>query len=115
MLSYRILNPSARRKAMLALPKPSEPTYLTRQEILNRHLGKCFFKIGDRATLKKPKKPRLRGTIVAVEEDAEKAQWSGNQPKFITMEIEKVEKSTGRIIDVEKRQVGVKQLLLSYG
>lgn len=115
MLSYRILNPSARRRAIQAVPSQSADHFLTKQEILSRHLGKCFFKIGDRATLKKPKKPRLRGTIVAVEEDAEKAQWSGNQPKFITLEIEHVEKSTGVISRVEKRCVGVKQLLLTYG
>lgn len=112
MLSYRILNPSAQRKA---LPPPTTESFLSKQEILSRHLGKCYFKIGDRTTLKKPKRPRLRGTIVAVEENADKAQWVGNQPKFITVEIEKVEKSTGRIIEVERRCVGVKQLLLSYG
>lgn len=115
MLYFKISNPSGRLKLVGApASENSGGSFLSKQEILNRHLNKCYMKVGDRIALKKPKRPRIRGTLLHAEDDANKVVWQGNQPKFLTVELDVIDKTTG-IITCEKRNVGVKQLIFTAG
>lgn len=107
MYAYKIPNPKGTPKAQRPALDDSKPeTFTDPQSILNRHLGKCYFKVGDSVKLKRPKRPRREGVIKSVCTDAFECAWSHGDkvPLFITLEI----KIPG---GVETKQVGVKQII----
>lgn len=89
---------------------------MDKQMILNRHLNKCFVKIGDRVRFKKPKRNPWYGKLVHAEDDAGKCEWrnGGTTPLFLTVEVDKVDKQTGVVYGTEKVTCGVRQLLFVH-
>lgn len=89
---------------------------MDKQMILNRHLNKSFFTIGDRVRFKKPKRNPRYGTLVHCEEDAGKCEWrnNGTVPLFLTIDVDKVDKDTGVRYGTEKVRAGVKQLMFVH-
>lgn len=55
----------------------------------NRHLNRCFFKVGDEIVFKKPKNRKIEGIIRHIEEDPTKVLWSRDRsvPYYIDVEI----------------------------
>jgi len=60
-----------------------------KQECLESHLKRSFFKEGDRVVFKKPRGRKIEGIITSIERDAEKVVWSKDRrvPYFIDIRI----------------------------
>lgn len=56
---------------------------------MNRHLNRCFFKVGDEVVFKKPKNKKIEAIIKHIEQDPLKVVWSGDKtiPFYIDVEI----------------------------
>lgn len=107
MLTYKIRNLKAIRETLI---DDKDKSFMSKQNILERHIQKCYMKEGDRIRLKKPKRNPLFGTIIEAATDPSKIKWRADIPLFITVELEKVDPKTGVVYGTELRQVGVKQL-----
>lgn len=57
--------------------------------IFNRHLNRCWFKVGDEIVFKKPKNRKIEGIIKHIEEDPTKVVWSHDKmvPYYIEVAI----------------------------
>lgn len=73
------------------------PSGEQKQEIFDKHFGKCYLKVGDKVCFKKPRRNKIRGTIDHIETDVRKIYWSegGETPRYIRVRIEKIDKETG--------------------
>lgn len=85
MITQRLLKKSSHSEN---LPQASIPTQSNLQEILNRHLNRCYFKVGDKFSFKKPRNNPAKGVIKHIETDASKVVWNVAKtvPFYITVD-----------------------------
>lgn len=91
MLSYHIKNPpGVRKKAGIPSHIESAMLFDSKEEVFNRHYGKCFFKINDRVQFKKPKRNRIHGTITYIESNLKNVTWTngGRSPAIVTVKLD---------------------------
>ncbi len=90
----------------------AEPDFLSKKEILERQLNKCFFVVGDRVRFKKPKRNPVYGTIADIEENWDMVTWShgGLTPNPITVVIEQSSKMEIKQLRVK---TSVKRIILA--
>lgn len=131
MLSYKISNPArphrpanptvhrrlknraVLQKQMQMQHEPGPDAYLSKSAILERHVEKCYFTVGEHVAYKKPRRNAPKGQIVEIIKDPHKVEWKagGKVPLFLVVRINKVDPDTGVIYGFEDKLAGVKQLL----
>lgn len=105
MLTYSIkknksIPQKLRKSASIAGPTQTVyPRNETREECFARHFAKNIYKLGDRVAFKKPRRNKIRGSIIGVETDVNKMHWSegGAVPRFLRVKVDKIDKSSGEI------------------
>lgn len=81
MLTYSILNPKS--------VKASTVKTFNREEILETHLKKSTFQVGDYVRFKKPRRGRKEGTIFHIESEPSFMEWDEkrNEPLNISVQV----------------------------
>lgn len=85
-------------------PKPEIPSTPRVEkpinEILEHHLKRNTFKVGDKVVFKKPKRNKVYGIISEIQTDPEKVTWTrGNTvPNYISVTAELVSKTNGKML-----------------
>ncbi len=69
MLTYQIRSPKAARNG-------NDLPFLDKKAILDRHLDKSWFSVGDRVKFKRPKRSPTKGTITHIEKDWSQVTWT---------------------------------------
>lgn len=89
MLSYQIKNPAGQPKHRVPPHIGGDTNFDSKESIFERHLGKCFFKAGDEVQFKKPRRNKVVGTVMHVENDFSKVTWTngGRVPAIVTVKI----------------------------
>ena len=76
-----------------------------------------MFRVGDKVKFKKPRRNPIYGEILHIETIPEKVQWShgGLVPLNISVQVDKIDSTTGVIYGTELMKVSDKKLLFVRG
>lgn len=89
MLCYQIKNPKVQHNSRRPPHIEGDSLIDSKETIFNNHLSKCFFSIGDEVQFKKPRRNKVVGTVMHIENEFSKVTWTngGRVPAIITVKI----------------------------